>query len=278
MSDNRPGAGSIPVQVGCQRSSELRTTSSMGRSLPGGLRVSTATSADVRSTTSSTSTWDRMRREPTARWGEGGERATRCVRRHTGPAMSPEPLRAPHGGRHRPPTELLEAARTGDRGAIGRLLSLVEQGESRSSGGRADLCLSRWRRAGRWRDGRSGLGQVDLGGSGDRGGPGRRGDRRRAGDRPVLALLGWRHPRRPHPDAGPHARPRGVHPFDGDPGPPGGFTLATPQAIRVLAAVGIQRILVETVGVGQVEVEIAGMADTTVVVVTPGLGRRHPGQ
>jgi LAO/AO transport system kinase len=52
----------------------------------------------------------------------------------------------------------------------------------------------------------------------------------------------------------------------------GGLALATPEAIRVLDAAGFPVVLVETVGVGQVEVEIAGEADTTVVVVTPGWG------
>jgi LAO/AO transport system kinase len=52
----------------------------------------------------------------------------------------------------------------------------------------------------------------------------------------------------------------------------GGLSLATPQAVRVLDASGKPWILVETVGVGQVEVEIAGAADTTIVVVTPGWG------
>jgi LAO/AO transport system kinase len=52
----------------------------------------------------------------------------------------------------------------------------------------------------------------------------------------------------------------------------GGLALAAPEAIRVLAAVGMGLVLVETVGVGQVEVEIAGAADTTLVVVTPGWG------
>ena len=45
-----------------------------------------------------------------------------------------------------------------------------------------------------------------------------------------------------------------------------------PEAIRLLDAVGKPWVLVETVGVGQVEVEIAGEADTTVVVVNPGWG------
>ena len=52
----------------------------------------------------------------------------------------------------------------------------------------------------------------------------------------------------------------------------GGLALATPEAIRLLDALGHHWILVETVGVGQVEVEIAGKADTTVVVVNPGWG------
>jgi LAO/AO transport system kinase len=52
----------------------------------------------------------------------------------------------------------------------------------------------------------------------------------------------------------------------------GGLAVATPQAVRVLDAVGKAWIVIETVGVGQVEVEIAGHADTTVVVVNPGWG------
>jgi len=52
----------------------------------------------------------------------------------------------------------------------------------------------------------------------------------------------------------------------------GGLSLATPEAVRLLDAVGRHLVLVETVGVGQVEVEVAGKADTTVVVVNPGWG------
>jgi LAO/AO transport system kinase len=52
----------------------------------------------------------------------------------------------------------------------------------------------------------------------------------------------------------------------------GGLALATPQAVRVLDAVGKRWIVIETVGVGQVEVEVAGHADTTIVVVNPGWG------
>jgi LAO/AO transport system kinase len=52
----------------------------------------------------------------------------------------------------------------------------------------------------------------------------------------------------------------------------GGLSLATPEAVRVLDALGKELIVIETVGVGQVEVDIAGKADTTVVVVNPGWG------
>ena len=52
----------------------------------------------------------------------------------------------------------------------------------------------------------------------------------------------------------------------------GGLSLATPEAVRVLDAVGYRWVVVETVGVGQVEVEVAGAADTTVVVLNPGWG------
>ena len=52
----------------------------------------------------------------------------------------------------------------------------------------------------------------------------------------------------------------------------GGLSLATREAIRALDAAGLPWVLVETVGVGQTEMEIAGAADTTVVVLTPGWG------
>jgi LAO/AO transport system kinase len=52
----------------------------------------------------------------------------------------------------------------------------------------------------------------------------------------------------------------------------GGLALAVPDAIRVLGAAGLPVVIIETVGVGQMEVEVASSADTTVVVVTPGWG------
>ncbi len=52
----------------------------------------------------------------------------------------------------------------------------------------------------------------------------------------------------------------------------GGLSAATPAAVRVLAGVGFDVVLVETVGVGQAEVEIASLADTTLVLLAPGMG------
>ena len=52
----------------------------------------------------------------------------------------------------------------------------------------------------------------------------------------------------------------------------GGLASTTPQAVRVLDAAGCDPVLVETVGVGQSEVEVAGEADTTIVLLAPGMG------
>ena len=58
----------------------------------------------------------------------------------------------------------------------------------------------------------------------------------------------------------------------------GGLALAVPvsgeegSTIQLFDAVGYEPVIIETVGVGQVEVDVAGAADTTVVVVTPGMG------
>lgn len=52
----------------------------------------------------------------------------------------------------------------------------------------------------------------------------------------------------------------------------GGLSATAPQALRVLDAAGCDVILVETVGVGQSEVEVAGLVDTTLVLLAPGMG------
>jgi LAO/AO transport system kinase len=52
----------------------------------------------------------------------------------------------------------------------------------------------------------------------------------------------------------------------------GGLAAAAPQALRVFDAAGCDTVVVETVGVGQSEIEIAGLADVTLVLVAPGMG------
>src|SRR4051794_14983477 len=52
----------------------------------------------------------------------------------------------------------------------------------------------------------------------------------------------------------------------------GGLSASTPQAVRVLEGAGCDVVLVETVGVGQAEVEVASLADTTLVLLAPGMG------
>jgi len=52
----------------------------------------------------------------------------------------------------------------------------------------------------------------------------------------------------------------------------GGLAWATPQALRVLDAAGCGIVLIETVGVGQSEVDVAALADTTLVLLAPGMG------
>ncbi len=52
----------------------------------------------------------------------------------------------------------------------------------------------------------------------------------------------------------------------------GGLSWATPQALRVLDAAGCDVVLIETVGVGQSEIEVMSLADTTLVLLAPGMG------
>jgi LAO/AO transport system kinase len=170
------------------------------------------------------------------------------------------------------PARLLDAARAGDRAALARLLSLVERGG----------------------DGARDVGRLayPLGGGaytvGITGSPGAgkstltssliRHLRERDEEVAVLAIdpsspftggaiLGDRVRMQDHAtDPGVFIRSMATR------GHLGGLALAAPEAIRLLDAVGRETIIVETVGVGQVEVEIAAKADTTVVVVTPGWG------
>ena len=169
-------------------------------------------------------------------------------------------------------SQLFDAARGGDRAALARMLSLVERG-----GGEA-------REIGRVVYPASGAGYT----VGLTGAPGAGkstltsatiGHIRSLGEEVAVlaidpsspftggAILGDRVRMQDHAtDPGVFIRSMATR------GHLGGLSLATPEAVRLLDAVGRRWILVETVGVGQVEVEIAGKADTTVVVVNPGWG------
>jgi len=174
--------------------------------------------------------------------------------------------------RSAPVSELFAAACGGDRGSLARLLSLVERGgdEAREvsrlsyplSGGGYTVGLT-----GAPGAGKSTLTSAIIG------------ELRASGQEVAVlaidpsspftggAILGDRVRMQDHAtDPGVFIRSMATR------GHLGGLSLATPEAGRVLDAVGRRWTLVETVGVGQVEVEIAGKADTTVVVVNPGWG------
>ncbi|MEI8240964.1 MAG: methylmalonyl Co-A mutase-associated GTPase MeaB [Actinomycetota bacterium] len=171
-----------------------------------------------------------------------------------------------------PVLELFALAQQGDRAALARLLSLVERGgpEARdigrvtypASGGGYTVGLTGAPGAGKSTLTSAAIGHI-----------------RSLGDEVAVlaidpsspftggAILGDRVRMQDHAtDPGVFIRSMATR------GHLGGLSLATPEAIRLLDAVGRKWILVETVGVGQVEVEIAGKADTTVVVVNPGWG------
>ena len=52
----------------------------------------------------------------------------------------------------------------------------------------------------------------------------------------------------------------------------GGMALAAPEGVRILDAAGYDPVMVETVGIGQAEVDVAAATDTAVVILAPGLG------
>jgi LAO/AO transport system kinase len=170
------------------------------------------------------------------------------------------------------PAALIEAAQAGDRGAMARMLSVVERGG----------------------DAARAMGRLihPLGGAaytvGITGAPGSGKstltnalitEARRAGERVAVLAIDPSSPFSGGAILGDRVR---MQDHTGDPGvlirsmasrgQLGGLSLATLEAIRALDAMGWPWVLVETVGVGQVEVDVAGAADTTVVVLNPGWG------
>jgi LAO/AO transport system kinase len=174
--------------------------------------------------------------------------------------------------RSRDPRALFEAAVGGDRAALARLLTMIERGgEDARTVGRLSYPLSGGAYAvgftGAPGSGKSTLTNATIGHL-----------RAHGAEVAVLAIdpsspfsggaiLGDRVRMQEHAtDPGVFIRSMATR------GHLGGLSLAAPEAIRLLDAVGRRWVVVETVGVGQVEVEIAGKADTTVVVVNPGWG------
>ena len=170
------------------------------------------------------------------------------------------------------PADLLAAARAGDRAALARLLSVVERGgeDARSVGRLTHPAGGTAYTVGI--TGAPGAGKSTLTNALLR-------VARDAGDTAAVlaidpsspftggAILGDRVRMSDHAtDDGVFIRSMATR------GHLGGLSLATLEAVRVLDATGWPWVLIETVGVGQVEVEVAGAADTTVVVVNPGWG------
>ncbi|MCY3891824.1 MAG: methylmalonyl Co-A mutase-associated GTPase MeaB [Acidimicrobiaceae bacterium] len=168
--------------------------------------------------------------------------------------------------------DLFEAARAGRRRALARVMSLVERGGA----GARDLGALTFARSGHAYTvgitGAPGAGKSTLNSAVV-------GVARERGERLAVlaidpsspfsggAILGDRVRMSDHTfDDGVYIRSMATR------GHLGGLTLATPLAVRVLDALGWPWVVIETVGVGQVETEIVGAADTTVVVVNPGWG------
>jgi len=177
--------------------------------------------------------------------------------------------------RGRDPAELVERAAGGDRAALARLLTLVERG---GDGARQVARLAHQRAGGAYTigvTGAPGAGKSTLTHALVRH---LRQDGRDRHEVGVLAV----DPSSPFTGGailGDRVRMTGHAADDGvfirsmaSRGHLGGLALATRDAVRVLDAAGFGLVVVETVGVGQVEVAIAGAADTTVVVVSPGWG------
>ncbi len=183
-------------------------------------------------------------------------------------AETPTPVAGPAAG----PAEAVQRARDGDARALGRLLSLVENGAPQLRAVMKALAPLTGQARVLGLTGSPGVGKSTVTGALV---TAYRGQGLRVG---VLAidptspftggaLLGDRVRMQQHAtDQGVFIRSMASR------GHLGGLSGATPQAVRVLDAAGFDVVLIETVGVGQAEVEVAGMADTTMVIVAPGLG------
>ena len=170
-----------------------------------------------------------------------------------------------------PPAELLERARHGDRRSLGRLLTLVEAGGDNAEAVAALAHPLAGQAFVVGMTGAPGAGKSTLTGrltaalSGD-------------GRRVAVLAVDPTSPLSGGAILGDRVRMDGVVSDQifirsmATRGHHGGLSLAAPGMLRVFDAAGIDVVVVETVGVGQVEIEIVSAADTTVMVVTPGWG------
>ncbi len=168
-------------------------------------------------------------------------------------------------------TELVEAARSGDNRAVGRLLTLVERG---SSAAEEVAALTHPLRG----DAHV-VGITGAPGSGKSTLVGRLlAEWCQRGLRPAVLAIDPSSPISGGAILGDRIRMDDVIPEGtfvrsmATRGHQGGLALAVPGAVRVLDAAGFSPIVIETVGVGQVEVDVVAAADTAVVVATPGMG------
>jgi LAO/AO transport system kinase len=170
------------------------------------------------------------------------------------------------------PVVLAEGVRRGERASVARMLSLVEGGDEAARPAIASLAADGGHAYTIGITGAPGAGKSSLT------------DRlvsflRSRGDAVSVLAVDPSSPRSGGAILGDRVR-MGTHATDpgvfirsmATRGQLGGLAAAAPQAVRVLDASGSPWILVETVGVGQVELDVAGASDTTVVVVTPGWG------
>ena len=186
--------------------------------------------------------------------------------------MGRPPLVSTGMARTSDPALLITAARNGDRRALARLITIVENGDPAAKGVFESVFHSGGEAWTTGLTGAPGAGKSTLT------------DRfitkaRRRGDDVAVvavdpsspfsggAVLGDRVRMQDHiDDAGVYIRSMASR------GHLGGIAAATPRVVAVLDGIGFPEVMIETVGVGQAEVEVAGSADTTVVVVNPGWG------
>jgi LAO/AO transport system kinase len=167
---------------------------------------------------------------------------------------------------------LIEGVRAGDRRAVARAISLVEDGAPELAALAAGIVDATGRASTIGLTGAPGVGKSSLA-------SGLVGLARAHGLSVAVlavdptspytggALLGDRVRMQEHAtDAGVFIRSMATR------GHLGGMALAAPEAVRILDAAGYERVVVETVGVGQAEVEVAAATDTAVVVMAPGMG------